>query len=433
MISVKIECTCLKQRKNAYNLEVHPQDNNSISSIKTHLIFTSIITNSRLRIEKLPYASSDLKCINQFLTSVHSMSKLDLASQNFYLELDEEFSALKNTLESHIKRYFPRAIISWKRLEFYQDWKQSSESVPNDSNLILLQSNFDHAYVANNESYFSDIARNVHLSGDRSVGEITHWPEALSEISNPWRKNQQVIYKENFFQRNTTNIVGTALLQKTLYEEIWREDFTHGFRITRPDNPFGPSVKFPPANLIIPKIELFRHLDGYEHVGIRNNWMKEVASCCEVKKEVVEHKNWVYCDSSSLLQNSQLCNLADDEIKNQGIHLNLIIKAISHRIDYTILRILIYDNKKFNLKQNIKITLQLCKYREFRLRIFRLCTDLTLGYLLVSILIQSSKIARNNLVLSQVMSNGWRSILRIDFGKAVAYNLAVKIGLRKSN
>jgi len=394
-----------------------------------HLIFTSFLTNRRLSDRSFNYNKNDYKCINQFFTSIHSMSNLDIKSQSFYLEIDDNFLSLKVLIKERILYYFPKAKLFWKRLEYFKDWNMSVQNIPNNSELILLQSNFDHAYVAKDAKLFSSFANHLKQVDSRAIGEITHWPEALSEISKPWIRSQELIIEEKYFQRNTDRVVGTSLISKKLYEEIWRNDFTQGKRITRPDNPFGPSVKFSPAVHLSPKYELFRHLDGYLHVGINSKWVKELSPCCALVNNSIIHSDWKFCSAKDLSKASLKCDLPDDDELYAGLPINTILKSISHRIDYKIIRNLIPKNNKNKFKQNLILTSILVKFPSFWSKLPRFILDITIGNILVNSLVRNDKSARSNFILSRIMSNGWTSLIKLDFFKIIFYKVALKLKL----
>lgn len=407
------------------------RNKNIISDPKIHLIFTSIVTNSRLRQKHIKSKEINYKCIDQFLTTVHSMAPLRISSQDFHIELDPEFSSLQNVIEKHILENFPNANINWRRLEYFSEWQLSSRNVPKECDIILLQSNFDHAYVASSPEYFAEFIKSMKKIDIRVIGEITHWPEAISEIASPWKKNQKIELESNYFKRMTSNLIGTSLISKNLYKEIWRNDFTNGKRITRPDNPFGPSVLIQPSTHVTPNIELFRHLDGYSHVGIENNWVKQIDSCCVYTNGSIVHSDWKFCGAKSLVGNEIKCDLPNDSELNEGLPINILIKACSHRINFQVLRKLAFENNKDHKFENLRIIKKLFKFKVFRSKIPRFILDITFGNLLVFILLRDEKTARENFLLSNIMSNGWRSIFSFQFIRSSVYKFFLFLGIKR--
>jgi hypothetical protein len=351
------------------------------------------------------------------------MSKLTTSTQDFYIEIDKPFISLKELIEKRILTYFPKAKVAWKRLGSFEDWNLSMKAIPISCELVLLQSNFDHAYVAKEGKIFSVFANEVKRADRRSIGEVTHWPEALAEIAQPWHRNQKSRIEENYFERFTNNVVGTSLISKKLYEEMWTDDFTGGSKITRPDNPFGPSVKFSSAVHLTPRQELFRHLDGYSHVGIKSYWVKKLSPCCVIINNEVIHSDWIFCSKKDISRYSLKCDLPDEDELHKGLPINTLLKSISHRISYKIMRSLIPKYNGNKLQQNFRITLVLIKAQLFWLKIPRLILDLTIGRILVNTLLWKGKTARSNFILYRIMSNGWISLAKIDFLKQICFKI----------
>lgn len=305
---------------------------------KVHLIYTCIITNKALNKESArDYEHNNIR-LEQFLSSLHSMNCLSISSANFYLEIDDEFSKHIQLIESQIKMNFKFYTLVWKRLELFQDWVDAKNEIPSETQLILLQSNFDHIYTLPSPIPFFQFCDSVIKAGPRSVGEITHWPEAISEFSRPWCFSQNIQSSDETLIRNTNLCVGTILVTHDLFCEWWDKDFTEGARIVRPDNPFGPSVRFPNANLVVPFIELFRHLDGYSHVGVKSKWAQALDPCCTIKDKKIRHNAYEREGFLQIKDNFINSNvLPDMEEKIDGLFLNRIVTAGAHRIDFSLL------------------------------------------------------------------------------------------------
>jgi hypothetical protein len=157
--------------------------------------------------------------------------------------------------------------------------------------LVLLQSNADHVYTHSNSEPFGSYIEELRGLGSRVVGNISHWPESIFTAMNPLNK-VNVTHEGNFVIESTSTI-GTCVVSSELFKEWWIHDFTEGKRIIRPDNVFGPSVSFPSAKMLIPKRELFRHLDGYGHIGEMEIYASHLRPCCKISNTNVEHTEWV--------------------------------------------------------------------------------------------------------------------------------------------
>jgi hypothetical protein len=375
---------------------------------RVHLIFTSLITNRPINLNLFGGVSTDLHRLDQFLSSIHSMALLPLESQVFYLELGEEFLQYRNLISDYTKNIFPNSILYWKRLSSYQDWLDASNRIPASTNLILLQSNFDHAYVNPSSRSFFETCQNLLAQEKRSIAEITHWPEALSEISSPWGELQNTRFHPKYFTRDTFLAVGTTLVRTEFFKEWWTSDFTGGARIVRPDNPFGPSVKFQKATLVIPQIELFRHLDGYSHVGIQNVFAQKLDPCCRIQMLNIRHSDWRRLNFSDLLNERDSFNvLPDVDQLIDKIPANILMVASAHRIDLRILSIIARRNSLFDLEGDIrsKIIWLLIKSRQNR----KLLPRMVVERIFVKPLLKIFKVATNprkSEFLSEIMSAG---------------------------
>jgi hypothetical protein len=336
------------------------------------------------------------------------MALLPLESQVFYLELGTEFMQYRDLISEYTKEIFPNSILYWERLSSYQDWLDAANKIPARTNIVLLQSNFDHAYVNPSSVSFFEICQHLLVQEVRAVAEITHWPEAISEISSPWGALQNTRIHSEYFTRDTNLAVGTTLVRKEFFKEWWESDFTGGAKIVRPDNPFGPSVKFQKATVIIPQIELFRHLDGYSHVGIRTAFAQKLDPCCEVQKFCIDHSDWKRLCFTELLNDRDLFNVLPNV--NQYIHkipANILMTASAHRIDLGLLSLIAKHNALFELEGELrhKIVWLLVQSPHHRKLIWRMLAE----RIFVKPLLAICKITENprgSELLSEIMSNG---------------------------
>jgi hypothetical protein len=208
---------------------------------------------------------SALERLEIFLTSLRSWSKLGLTRPYFFIELDDDFVEYKDLVAAEIDLNFTEAVIEWKRLLYFEDWSKISIILEEQNlDLITLMCNDDHAYVHTDSKPFLDFSMEVlelsERNEGRSVGDLTQLPGPIRILSlystfNPNKGDTKRSFK-------VTTMHGSCLVTPKLFTEWWTSDFTEGKRIPRPDNPFGPSVKFSPANVLIPSVEILRHMDG---------------------------------------------------------------------------------------------------------------------------------------------------------------------------
>jgi hypothetical protein len=231
--------------------------------------------------------------LDQLLTSLCSLKKLDLAYADFYLEYDISNIKYRSLVEEYIKNSFSHTTLRQFpfRLEYFDQWKQAASKIPPSATSLLLMNNLDHAFVPEKKSDFVSFVEFIELQEDNAIGAITHWQEY---ITSP--KTKKVKYSMNnnpIFWSKTSSTIGTTLIKPVFFKSWWEQDFTEGKRITRPDNPFGPKVRFNTSKLYIPSREFFRHLDGYGHVGVSSPHAGPLRPCCRFVNNEIIHTDWL--------------------------------------------------------------------------------------------------------------------------------------------
>jgi len=209
---------------------------------------------------------SSLERLEIFLSAMHSWSKLQLISPYFFIELDDDFTEYRDLVAAEIEANFIDPIVEWRRLLYFKDWSEISSIISKQNvGLITLIANDDHAYVHTDTKPFQDFSKEIislsENNGGRALGDLTHFPGSIRNLSlhSTFHPNSGAVARS--FKVETTH--GCCLVTPKLFAEWWDFDFTTGKRIPRPDNPFGPSVKFPPAIVLFPPVEILRHVDGY--------------------------------------------------------------------------------------------------------------------------------------------------------------------------
>jgi hypothetical protein len=190
---------------------------------------------------------------------------MEFENPYFFIELDDDFADYQDMVATEIKLNFIEPIIEWRRLLYFEDWFKISTLIKQKNvDLITLMANDDHAYVHTNSQPFLDFSKEVFELAERNegrgLGDLTQLPGPIRILSlystfNPNKGDAKRSFK-------VTTMHGCCLVTPKLFAEWWDFDFTEGKRIPRPDNPFGPSVKFAPANVLIPPVEILRHMDG---------------------------------------------------------------------------------------------------------------------------------------------------------------------------
>jgi hypothetical protein len=239
-----------------------------IQPMKNILLVSVFITNKSLNPSgNIGHSrtGSPFERLEIFLTSLRSWSRLGLDDCYFFIELDEDFVEYRNLIALEIESNFIDPHVKWHRLLYFQDWSAiSSILLGQRPDLITLMANDDHSYVHADPQSFQDFCWEIlelsQKNQGRGLGDLTHFPGPIRTLA----FNSTFGTKKGDSKRSliATTIHGTCVVTPNLFGEWWEEDFTEGKRIPRPDNPFGPSVEFAPANVLIPSVEIHRHLDG---------------------------------------------------------------------------------------------------------------------------------------------------------------------------
>jgi hypothetical protein len=311
-----------------------------MKSAQTHLLVSVFLTDKSLGTPYGRNISPTQSKADQFLSTVHSISNLPIGSQDFYIAYHDGYLWAQSLIKRTVIRHFPNARIYDYSLETFKDWKDAAARVPKEAGQILLKANHDHVYVRESSREFESFVMELQAYGDRYIGEITHWPEVIGR-NNLVMKEAPNRDSRNF-QSTTNSALGTSIVSKALFLEWWAEDFTEGKMIVRPDNPFGHSVVFPNCVSIAPNTELFRHLDGYGHSGVRAPSAAPLRACCQVINGQVIHDNWVIGNFLFSRKNKDLPKLPEIGERNTiASYLQLILLASAHNINEKNLRALL--------------------------------------------------------------------------------------------
>lgn len=363
-------------------------------SVRVHLLMSVFVTNKALVSNKKSqeYNRETLR-LEQFLSTVHSISRLKTSSQDFYIQFDDEFSEYEGLVVAWLRNLYPQSHIYEFRLSTYNEWKKASSKIPNDSQLILLQTNFDHPFIAAQSHAFNYFSEDLVNLGERVIGEITHWPEALGNLFSPWGSLKTNTQISHAFIGECKQTIGTCLVSKNLFKEWWVHDFTKGAPIIRPDNPFGPNIFFPVAIYAVPKLELFRHLDGYDLAYIKSPWARGFRPCCNISQKGIFHTNWThgnlnYSKYSKTVAFDLPLVQSYSETKPFTVteqFVNLINVACAHRININAIKELYSYYSKLKTNPPVNVYIELIKNRHFLRRLPRLILDRTLGSFLFTI------------------------------------------------
>lgn len=231
-----------------------------------HLLINVLITPvglNKFKIDKVK-GDSDTFRIDRFLTACSTLKETHWETVQVYLSLDPSWKHLEPQIHLALLKLFPNAQLLGERLESRSAWERATLNYSSDD-IVLLQANDDHALVCQDPNYFDSFIQNFLSDNTLLIAGITHFPEmqAIVKGVDSFTNGDKRLVGEIHYA------IGTQLVKASFFKSWWdlgkiKEETV----IFRPDNPFGESVVFPSIEILIPQIELFRHMDGYGHIGM---------------------------------------------------------------------------------------------------------------------------------------------------------------------
>jgi hypothetical protein len=100
--------------------------------------------------------------------------------------------------------------------------------------------NHDHALVCRQISEWNGFLRIIDET-ELEIAHVSHWPESLGWNFIQKNLSQSKSLDLGFFN---SNAIGTVLIARNMLRGPFVSDFTDGKPFVRPDNPFGPWLKF---------------------------------------------------------------------------------------------------------------------------------------------------------------------------------------------
>jgi hypothetical protein len=237
-----------------------------VKKAKLHLLINVYVNPFPLNKFKTKHVQtgSETFRIDRFLTSCLTIKNIPWETVSINVKLHESWSARTDELNAALLHIFPEAEIKNQRIENRQSWAFAvSHYEPDD--LVYVKANDDHALVCQSAEYFEEFCSLLAHNSEIKMAALTHFPEMrnLAEISNP----EEVVSYGNHVAVKVKYAIGTQLVRASFLQSWWVPGrISDDTFIFRPDNPFGESVSFENSQMLIPNIELFRHLDGYSHI-----------------------------------------------------------------------------------------------------------------------------------------------------------------------
>lgn len=228
-------------------------------------VFVTPVGLNKFKIEKIKSKSETFR-IDRFLSACSTFNAFPWDSVLIHLKLDSSWLHLESDVHNALKLLFPSAQIMNYRLEQRSEWEEVSKRY-SDEDVIFLQANDDHAVVCQDLDYFANYLNSFSSEKRFELAALTHFPEMQTLVSNFTKDSVHIGERLQFAKIHYA--IGTQLVKGSFFKSWWEkgkiQDETYIFR---PDNPFGESIVFEPTEMLIPKMELFRHMDGYGHIGM---------------------------------------------------------------------------------------------------------------------------------------------------------------------
>lgn len=301
---------------------------------KIHLLMSVYLTDTPLpetSYYRKSYSPVQNK-VEQFLSTIHSLSHILFSTAEINFQVSSEYNRFTNLILNTIRRYIPNAEISSKRFELFSDWKNAAERIPREAEVVLLKTNHDHVFTHSDPNVFYKFMHDLNSFSTKYVGEISHWPESIGNLrSGKWVKFRSGDF---YFVSKAAKTIGTCLIHPDFFKSWWITDFTHGSRIVRPDNPFGPWVEFAPVSRVVPTCEFFRHLDGYGYAKVNAPIASPLRACCTIDGNTIKHLDWT---KGNFLYNQKKYELPIEPklnvVNSIGTLINLALLGTAYKVN----------------------------------------------------------------------------------------------------
>ena len=357
-----------------------------LNKIKTHLIFSTLVTEKRRFHHKGTQQFANRDRISVFLSTLHSFKSLPIETADFYLEFDETTSWASSAIIEVIQSLPFTINLNHKRLANYKDWMQSTKS-PNliKAESLLLLTYDDHIFLETSINELNrlnmrrqQIARK--LGKKNIMVHLSHYPETHGLLMLA-KASKSLINVENDLLVPVVTPIGTIVLAPEDYVNWFKTDFMDGKKFVAPENPFGKSLVLTEAFYLIPRTEIFRHLDAYSHVRL-HGWPYQVLDSIiksngvrdfPVSKEVQWHH---HSTINAPATNFDTTLLIDDMVEGsiRGFQCG-ILKACAVRFSLDSIKTtnLIYKLSRFSVLSSCIITF--INSKSFRFGVYRFISE----------------------------------------------------------
>ena len=235
---------------------------------KIHLVFTCLVTNIRR-----DGSASKANRLEYLWRSLQSLRSLPISSGDFYVSFGSEVAVSRDDLVHRIKAACQDSCLYDSRLDSFDQWQQVARSHRvRAADIILLITYEDHENIEASSEEFLDLVDLILKFGSefpqsQPISILSHFPESHLQADG-WRALGLSIRFKTHYLVPAVTPVGCMLVRPKDLESWFQNDFTQGAKLVSTENYFGPSVLSGKILSFIPKKVLFRHIDGYGHVGL---------------------------------------------------------------------------------------------------------------------------------------------------------------------
>lgn len=200
--------------------------------------------------------------VDIFRFMLHSLSSIDFKNISIYCKLDDIYQNRMSDILDTAYQCFNSPNVYFHRNESQIEWQNAITPYVNSEHNTLLFTNHDHIFLSNPDNLYNickelnDTSSNVQ---DRQIYP-THWPELTTWAGLHTYKIRQ--HSTSFLQHSRDGV--QVLNPSALYRWFFKNTYTHSFG--RTDGLHESNIE--PTEILVPNMELFRHFDAYNSVGI---------------------------------------------------------------------------------------------------------------------------------------------------------------------
>lgn len=206
-----------------------------------------------------------LNRLSVFLLMLISINKIGKFNGLISAEVDNRcFNEMQQEyISKSVQILFPDVKYSPKRATSIEDWRYTRQFLNlKPDELIFHSGNDDHIFIASDPNNFLDYITSINLSQNpRTFFSVSHWHELIQKRAGFIKTNKYSDTISPYFFRDAICVTSGLLFNE------WISDAITSHRYIRRLDEVEWESRIP-FELTVPRIELFRHFDGYQGAGI---------------------------------------------------------------------------------------------------------------------------------------------------------------------